>query len=114
MKLKISFDNENEESFCEARSSLKYTHIPDNFLWSDEVKTEYQDAFQSNDIQQKLIDIVKQLEAGCMNVKSIIDDITNVIVLAGNKSLVRKSFKPTKRKLIKNGMIRIVEVYLKS
>ena len=64
LKLKISFDNENEESFCEARSSLKYTHLPDIFLWSDEVKTEYQDAFQSNDIQQKLIDIDKQLEAG--------------------------------------------------
>ena len=38
-----------------------------------------------------------------MNVKSItcIDDITNIIVLAGNKSLVRKSFKPTKRKIKK-------------
>ena len=52
-----------------------------------------------------------------MNVKSIIDDITYVIVLAGNKSLVRKSLKLQKeksRKLIKNGMIRIVEVFLKS
>ena len=45
LKLKISFDNENDESFCEARSSLKYTHLPDKFLWSDKVKTEYQDAF---------------------------------------------------------------------
>ena len=37
-----------------------------------------------------------------MNVKSIIDDITNVIVEAGNKSLVRKSFIPSKRKIKKN------------
>ena len=68
-------------------------------MWSDNAKTEYQEAFQSNDIQQKLIDIDEQLEAGCINVKSVIDNITNVIVLAGNKSLVRKSFKPSKRKI---------------
>ena len=29
------------------------------------------------------------------------DNITDVIVLAGNKSLVRKSFKPTERKIQK-------------
>ena len=31
----------------------------------------------------------------------MIDNITDVIVLTGNKSLVRKSFKPTKRKIQK-------------
>ena len=80
MKLKISFDNENDESFCEVRSSLKYTHLPDKLLWSDEVKTEYQDPFQSNDIQQKPIDIDTRIVAGCMNVKSIIDNTPYVIV----------------------------------
>ena len=48
-----------------------------------------------------------------MDVKYMIDEITDVIVLAGNKSLFRKSFKPTKskiKKVNKNGTIKIVEV----
>ena len=36
-----------------------------------------------------------------MDVKYMIDEITDVIVLAGNKSLFMKSFKPTKRKIKK-------------
>ena len=90
LKLKISFESETDESFCEAHSNLKYTHLPDKFLWSAEAKNKYQEAYHSNEIQQKLIDIDKQLEGGYMNVKSMIDDITDVIVLAGNKCLVRE------------------------
>ena len=117
LKLKISLDNDKNRSFCEDLHSLKFTHLPDKFLWSDEAKSKYQEAFHSNDIQQKLFSIDKQLKGGCMNVQSMIDEITDVVVLAGNKSLVRKSFKPTKskiRKVNKNGTIKIVEVYLKN
>lgn len=32
-----------------------------------------------------------------MNIKTIIEEITGVTVLAGNKSLVRKSFNPKKK-----------------
>ena len=62
-------------------------------------KIKYLEAFHSNDVKHKLIDIDEQLEAGCMDVQSLIDNITDVIVLARNKSLVRKSFKSTKRKI---------------
>ena len=107
-------DSETNESFSEEYSSLKYTHLPDKFLWSDETKNKYQKAFHCNDIKQKFIDIDNQLKCGCIDAKSLIDSITDVMVLAGNKSSVRKSFKPTKRKMKKvnkNGMIRIVELY---
>ena len=97
MKLKICYDNETDASISEAQSNLKYTHLPDKFLWSEEAKIKYQEAFHSNDVKHKLIDIDEQLEAGCMDVLSLIDNITDVFVLAGNKSLVRKSYKPTKR-----------------
>ena len=100
-KLKICLDSETNESFSEEYSSLKYTHLPDKFLWSDEAKNKYQEAFHCNDIKQKLIDIDNHLEGGCIDAKSLIDSITDVMVLAGNKSLVRKSFKPTKRKIKK-------------
>ena len=101
LKLKISIENANDMSFSEGQSSLKYTNLPDKFMWSDEAKIRYQEAFHSEDIKQKLKDIDKQLEGGCMNVKYLIDNITDVIVLAGNKSLVRKSFKPTKKNIKK-------------
>ena len=101
LKLKISLDNDIDRSFCEDLPSLKYTHLPDKFSWSDEAKDKYQEAFHSSDIQQKLINIDKQLKGGCMDVKYMIDEITDVIVLAGNKSLFRKSFKPTKSKIKK-------------
>ena len=101
LKLKISIENANDMSFSEGQSSLKYTNLPDKFMWSDEAKIRYQDSFHSKDIKQKLKDIDKQLEGGCMNVKYLIDNITDVIVLAGNKSLVRKSFKHAKKKIKK-------------
>lgn len=103
LKLKISndYDSEIEESRGEAQSNLKFTHLPDKFLWSDEGKIKYQEVFHSNEIKDKLTDIDEQLEGGCMDVQSMINNITDVIVLAGNKALVRKSFKPTRGKLKK-------------
>ena len=55
-------------------------------LWSEEAKIIYQGAFHSNDVKHKLKDIDEQLEAGCMDVQSLTDNITDVIVLTGNKS----------------------------
>ena len=94
----ICYDNETDESICEAQSNLKYTHLPDKFWWSEEAKIKYQEAFHSHNVKNNPIDIDEQLEAGCMDVQSMIDNITDVIVLAGNKSLVRKALKPTKGK----------------
>ena len=80
LTLKISLDIDKNRPFCEDLPSLKFTHLPDKFLRSDEAKSKYQGAFHSSDIQQKLINIDKQLIGGCMNVQSMIDEITDVIV----------------------------------
>ena len=50
---------------------LLYTHLPDKFLWSEETKIKYQEAFHSNVVKNKPIDIHEQLETGCMDVQSI-------------------------------------------
>ena len=58
MKLKICFDNRTDESLCEA--NLKYTHLPDKFLWSDVTKVKYQETFNSIDVRNKLTAIDTQ------------------------------------------------------
>ena len=87
LKLKISLDNKTDRSSCENHLSLKYTHLPDEFLWSDEAKSINKEAFNSNDIQRKLIEIDEQLDGGCMNIKTMIEEITDVIVLAGQEGI---------------------------
>ena len=87
--------------FSAAHTHLKYTHLPDKFLWSDNAKDSYEEAFKSNDIRLKLVNIDDKIENGDTNVQSMIEDITDIIVSAGNVSLIRKSFKPTKKKLKK-------------
>lgn len=78
-----------------------HTQLPDKLLWKDETKIKYQESFQTADIKTKLKEINKVLEEGCINAQHIIDMITDVIVSAGNRSLVRKSFKSTKNSIRK-------------
>ena len=94
-------DGETNEPSSDEHSNLKYTHLPDKFLWSDEGKHKYQEVLNSNEMKQKIIAIDKQLERGCIDAKYLINNIADVMVMAGNKSLVRKSFKPSKRKMKK-------------
>ena len=56
-------------------------------------------AFKSNDIQQKLVNIDDKIENGNMNVHSMIEDVTDTLVSAGNESFIRKLFKPSKKQL---------------
>ena len=64
LKLKISLDNDTDRSFCEDLPSLKYTHLPDKFSWSDEAKDKYQEAFHSSDIQQSLLILTSNSKGG--------------------------------------------------
>ena len=53
MKLKICYDNETYESICKAQSNLKYTHLPETILWTEEAKINYHEDFYSSDFKNK-------------------------------------------------------------
>ena len=108
--LKIYCENFDDECHLKNKNDLSFTYLPDNFLWKEVNKVQYQEVFQTADIKARLADIDKQLEAS-VNVQTLVDSLTEVMVSAGNKSLVKKSFRPTKKKIRKankNGMIKIV------
>ena len=111
MKLKIYCENFVDEWHLKNKNDLSFTYLPDNFLWKEVNKVQYQEVFQTADIKARLADINKQLEADSVNVQTLVDSLTDVMVLAGNKSLVKNLLDRPKRKSgkqTKNGMIKIV------
>ena len=104
MKLKICRDNLIDGMFCN-EANTNCIPLPDNFLWFEEAKLRNQDAFHTQEVKNKISDIEKELDSHSVQVQSLIDQITDLMLLARNKSLLRRSFKP-ERKLIRNGMIR--------
>ena len=80
---------------------MSFTYLPDKFLWKKVNKVQYQEVFQTADFKARLADINKQLHADNINVQTMVDSLTEVMVLAGNKSLVKKSFRPTKKRIRK-------------
>ena len=73
--------------------------LPDNFIWSEEAKHRYQETFHTQEMKSKISDIEKEVELQDVHIQSLIDKLTDVMLLAGNKTLLRKSFK-LKRKHI--------------
>ena len=98
MKLKICRDDIIDDIFCN-ETNTNCIPLPDNFLWSEEAKLRFQEAFHTPEIKNKISDIEKELDSNSVLVQSLIDQITDVMLLAGNKSLLRRSFK-LKRKPI--------------
>ena len=49
-------------------TAVFYTCLLDEFLWSEEAKIKYKEAFHLNDVKNKTLDIDEQLEAGCMDI----------------------------------------------
>ena len=99
MKLKIYCENFDDEWHLKNKNDMSFTYLPDKFLWKEVNKVQYQEVFQTADIKARLEDINKQLETDSVKVQTLVDSLTEVMVSAGNKSLVKKSFRPSKKKI---------------
>ena len=99
MKLKIYCENFADEWHLKNENDLSFTYLPDKILWKEVNKVQYQEVFQTADIKARLADINKQLHADNVNVQTMVDSLTEVMVLAGNKSLVKNLLDRPKRKL---------------
>ena len=93
MKLKICTGNliDNNGLFNETDNNC--IPLPDNFSWSEEAKQRYIATFHTQEVKNKISDVEKETESQNLNVQSLVDKLTDVMLFAGNKALFRKSFK---------------------
>ena len=76
-------------------------YMPDKFLWSNDAKLRFQDAFDIPEVQNKLNEIDQQLHAVTKHVGSLIDKLFDVMITTGNKLLKRHSYKPKRKNINK-------------
>ena len=104
MKLKLCKDNliDDDDMFCN-ESNTNCIPLPDKFLWSEEAKLRYQETYHTPEVKKNTIsDIEKEFDSHSVQVQSLIDQITDVMLLAGNKYFLRLSFKPKRKHISKN------------
>ena len=68
-------------------------------MWTEKDRVNYQKALNSLEVQCKLKGIDKQLGYDSIDINSIVDQITEIMVLEGNKSLRRRSFRMKKKNI---------------
>ena len=61
-----------------------------------------EEAFNTPEVKNKISDIEKELDSYSVQVQSLINQITDVMLSAGNKSLLRRSFKLKRKQISKN------------
>ena len=93
MKLKIRTDNLIDDEMFFNGTDKNCIPLPDNFIWSEEAKHRYQETFHTQQMKSKISDIEKEVELQDVHIQSLIDKLTDVMLLAGNKALLRRSFK---------------------
>ena len=100
LKLEINKCNNtgDEKSIYSEETNVKYSQIPDTFMWTEKNRVSYQKAQNFLETQYKLKGIDKQLGYDNVDIKSIVDQITKIMLLAGNKSLIRRSFRMKNKK----------------
>ena len=93
MKLKICTDNliHNDGLFNETDNNC--IPLPDNFSWSEEAEQRYIATFHTQEVKNKISDVERETESQNLNVQSLVDKLTDVTLFAGNKAVLRKSFK---------------------
>lgn len=96
MKLKVNRDNLVEDVLGGRDPNISHIPLPDNFLWSEEAKIKYQEAFHTSEVKDKISDLEKELKSDRVEVQSLVSKLTDVMILAGDKSLRKRSFKPRK------------------
>lgn len=101
MKLKICRDNLIEDDMLFNETDKNCVPLPDKFVWSEEAKQRYQETFHTQEIKSKISDIEKEAELQNVHVQSLIDKLTDVMLFAGNKALLRRSFKSKRKQICK-------------
>ena len=96
MKLNICNDIFIDEDLPQNEVIAHCRYMPDKFLWSNDAKLRFQDAFDSPEVQNKLND--QQLPAVTKHEESLINKLSDLMITAGNKSLKRYSNKPKRKK----------------
>ena len=79
-----------------AHSSVSFA--PDRFVWSERSKVNYQEAFSSQVIQNKVNNVKKDVSSDKNDVDDLISNISDIIVSAGDMTGKRKFFGVKKKK----------------
>ena len=97
MKLKICRDNLVENILDGKGPNISCTPLPDTFLWSEDTKVKYQEAFHTSEVKDRISNLENELESNSVEVQSLVNKLTDVMILAADKSLRKRSFKPRKK-----------------
>ena len=94
LKLKVSIKSLNNDTINGRESGrVQPNPIPDVFTWSQLSKTKYQEAFNSSDVKMKIESLNKVLKTEkAEDAEPLVESIADVMVTAGNLSLLRKSY----------------------
>ena len=101
MNFKTCADNVLDDSLFGSELHNNCIPLPDNFTWSEGAKQKYQEAFDTQEMRNKISDIENEAESDNANVQSLVNKLTDVMLLAGNKTLHRRSFKYKRKNICK-------------
>lgn len=96
-KLKLCSEHCYDNEF-NIPDNASISYAPDRFIWSESSKIKYQEAFSSQEIRAKINNLKKDVALDMGDVDDLINNISDVIVSAGDMTLPRKSFKTKKKK----------------
>ena len=82
LKLKICRDNLVEDILEGKGPNISCTPLPDKFLWSEETKVRYQEAFHTSEVKDRISDFENELVSNSVEVQSLVDKLTDVMILA--------------------------------
>ena len=102
LKLKICRDNLVEHILDGKGPNISCTPLPDTFLWSEDTKVKYQEAFHTSEVKDRISNLENELESNSVEVQSLVNKLTDVMILAADQSLRKRSFKPRKKFNYKN------------
>ena len=101
MNFKICTDNVLDDSILGSELDKNCIPLPDNFTWSEGAKKKYQEAFDTQEMRNTISDIENEAESDNVNVQSLVNKLTDIMLLAGNKTLLRRSFKYKRENICK-------------
>ena len=73
-------------------------NLPDVFSWSRTSKTKCEEALRSSEVKLKIEKLDEIVDTCSVNVQKLINEVTDVMVSAGNLFLFRQTFKAKRKK----------------